>query len=85
VVVEKSGRVLRLGSIPEFVGESADSIAALRGDIFMHHRPNNNQKGYRLDRGVRRILRYGRTAALRLLVQHCDEDDDDDDYFLSIS
>jgi hypothetical protein len=26
---------------------------------------------------------YGRTAALRLLVQPCDEDDDDDDYFLS--
>jgi hypothetical protein len=23
--------------------------------------------------------RYGRTAALRLLVQPCDEDDDDDD------
>jgi hypothetical protein len=25
--------------------------------------------------------RYGRTAALRLLVQPCDEDDDDDDYY----
>jgi hypothetical protein len=37
-----------------------------------------------------RSRRYGRTAALRLLVQPCDEDDDDDDdddgdYFLSIS
>jgi hypothetical protein len=31
-----------------------------------------------------RSRRYGRTAALRLLVQPCDEDDDDDDYFLSI-
>jgi hypothetical protein len=29
--------------------------------------------------------RYGRTAALRLLVQPYDEDDDDDDYFLSFS
>jgi hypothetical protein len=30
---------------------------------------------------------YRRTAALRLLVQPCDEDydDDDDDYFLSFS
>jgi hypothetical protein len=28
-----------------------------------------------------RSRRYGRTAALRLLVQACDEDDDDDDYF----
>jgi hypothetical protein len=28
---------------------------------------------------------YGRTTALRLLVQPCDEDDDDDDYFLSFS
>jgi hypothetical protein len=27
----------------------------------------------------------GRTAALRLLVQPCDEADDDDDYFLSFS
>jgi hypothetical protein len=27
--------------------------------------------------------RYGRTAALRLLVQPCDEDDDDYCYFLS--
>jgi hypothetical protein len=25
--------------------------------------------------------RYGRTAALRLIVQPCDEDDDDDYYF----
>jgi hypothetical protein len=32
-----------------------------------------------------RSRRYGRTAALRLLVQSCDEDDDDDDYFLSFS
>jgi hypothetical protein len=33
-----------------------------------------------------RSRRYGRTAALRLLVRPCDEDDeDDDDYFLSIS
>jgi hypothetical protein len=32
-----------------------------------------------------RSRRYGRIAALRLLVQPCDEDDDDDDYFLSIS
>jgi hypothetical protein len=31
-----------------------------------------------------RSRRYGRTAALRLLVQPCDEDDDDDYYFLSI-
>jgi hypothetical protein len=30
-----------------------------------------------------RSRRYGRTAALRLLVQPCDEDDDDDYYFLS--
>jgi hypothetical protein len=30
--------------------------------------------------------RYGRTAALRLLVQPCDDDDDADDYyFLSFS
>jgi hypothetical protein len=28
-----------------------------------------------------RSRRYGRTAALRLLVKPCDEDDDDDDYF----
>jgi hypothetical protein len=28
-----------------------------------------------------RSRRYGRTAALRLLVQPCDEDDDNDDYF----
>jgi hypothetical protein len=28
-----------------------------------------------------RSRRYGRTAALRLSVQPCDEDDDDDDYF----
>jgi hypothetical protein len=28
-----------------------------------------------------RSRRYGRTAALRLLVQPCDEDDDDDDYY----
>jgi hypothetical protein len=32
-----------------------------------------------------RSRRYGRTAALRLLVQPCDEDEDDDDYFLSFS
>jgi hypothetical protein len=32
-----------------------------------------------------RSRRYGRTAAVRLLVQPCDEDDDDDDYFLSLS
>jgi hypothetical protein len=36
-----------------------------------------------------RSRRYGRTAALRFLVQPCDEDGDDDDdddyYFLSIS
>jgi hypothetical protein len=31
-----------------------------------------------------RSRRYGRTAALRLIVQPCDEDADDD-YFLSIS
>jgi hypothetical protein len=30
-----------------------------------------------------RSRRYGRTAALRLLVQPCDEDGDDDYYFLS--
>jgi hypothetical protein len=29
-----------------------------------------------------RSRRYGRTAALRLLVQPCDEDDDDDDLFV---
>jgi hypothetical protein len=29
--------------------------------------------------------RYGRTAALRLIVQPYDEDDDDDYYFLSFS
>jgi hypothetical protein len=28
-----------------------------------------------------RSRRYGRTAALRLLVQPCDEDEDDDYYF----
>jgi hypothetical protein len=28
---------------------------------------------------------YGRTAALRLIVQPYDEDEDDDDYFLSFS
>jgi hypothetical protein len=28
-----------------------------------------------------RRRRYGRTAALRLTVQHCDEGDDDDYYF----
>jgi hypothetical protein len=28
-----------------------------------------------------RSRRYGRTAALRLIVQPCDEDDDDDDYY----
>jgi hypothetical protein len=28
--------------------------------------------------------RYGRTAAMRLIVQPCDEDEDDD-YFLSFS
>jgi hypothetical protein len=32
-----------------------------------------------------RSRRYGRTAALRLIVQPCDEDDDDDYYFLSFS
>jgi hypothetical protein len=32
-----------------------------------------------------RSRRYGRTAALRLLVQPYDEDDDDDYYFLSFS
>jgi hypothetical protein len=32
-----------------------------------------------------RSRRYGRTAALRLLVQPCDEDEDDDYYFLSFS
>jgi hypothetical protein len=35
-----------------------------------------------------RSRRYGRTAAMRLLVQPCDEDDDHDDddyYFLSFS
>jgi hypothetical protein len=31
-----------------------------------------------------RSRRYGRTAALRLLVQPCDEDDDDDYYFFVI-
>jgi hypothetical protein len=31
-----------------------------------------------------RSRRYGRTAALRLIVQPCDEDEDDD-YFLSFS
>jgi hypothetical protein len=29
-----------------------------------------------------RSRRYGRTAALRLLVQPCDEDDDDDYFFV---
>jgi hypothetical protein len=28
---------------------------------------------------------YGRTAAMRLIVQPYDDDDDDDDYFLSLS
>jgi hypothetical protein len=28
---------------------------------------------------------YGRTAAMRLLVQPYDEDENDDDYFLSFS
>jgi hypothetical protein len=28
---------------------------------------------------------YGRTAAMRLIVQPYDEDEDDDDYFLSFS
>jgi hypothetical protein len=28
-----------------------------------------------------RSRRYGRTAALRLLAQPCDEDDNDDDYY----
>jgi hypothetical protein len=32
-----------------------------------------------------RSRRYGRTAAMRLIVQPCDEDDDDDYYFLSFS
>jgi hypothetical protein len=32
-----------------------------------------------------RSRRNGRTAALRLLVQPCDEDDDDDDYFCPFS
>jgi hypothetical protein len=32
-----------------------------------------------------RSRRYGRTAALRLIVQPCDEGDNDDDYFLSFS
>jgi hypothetical protein len=32
-----------------------------------------------------RSRRYGRTAALRLLVQPYDEDEDDDYYFLSFS
>jgi hypothetical protein len=32
-----------------------------------------------------RSRRYGRTAALRLLVQPCDGCDDDDYYFLSFS
>jgi hypothetical protein len=32
-----------------------------------------------------RSRRYGRIAALRLLVQPCDVDDDDDYYFLSFS
>jgi hypothetical protein len=32
-----------------------------------------------------RSRRYGRTAALRLLVQPCDEDDDDDDYYYLLS
>jgi hypothetical protein len=52
------------------------------------------ERRYPLDRGMGELLfsgegprsrRYGRTAALRLLVQPCDEDDDDDDYFLSFS
>jgi hypothetical protein len=30
-----------------------------------------------------RSRRYGRTAALRLTVQPCDDDDDDDYYFWS--
>jgi hypothetical protein len=32
-----------------------------------------------------RSRRYGRTAALRLIVQPYDEDEDDDYYFLSFS
>jgi hypothetical protein len=32
-----------------------------------------------------RSRRYGRTAALWLIVQPYDEDDDDDDYLLSFS
>jgi hypothetical protein len=32
-----------------------------------------------------RSRRYGRTAALRLIVQHCDEGDDYYYYFLSFS
>jgi hypothetical protein len=32
-----------------------------------------------------RSRRYGRTSALRLIVQPCDEDEDDDYYFLSFS
>jgi hypothetical protein len=32
-----------------------------------------------------RSRRYGRTAAMRLIVQPCDEDGDDDYYFLSFS
>jgi hypothetical protein len=32
-----------------------------------------------------RSRRYGRTAAVTLLVQPCEEDDNDDDYFLYFS
>jgi hypothetical protein len=42
-----------------------------------------NMKFFFSDAGPR-SRRYGRTAALRLLVQPC-HDDEDDDYFLSFS
>jgi hypothetical protein len=48
--------------------------------------PMKERWGFFLSGEGPRSRRYGRTAALRLLVQPCDEDDDDDDYyFLSSS
>jgi hypothetical protein len=50
----------------------------LRGDTLVHRR-----SGFFLSDEGPRSRRYGRTAAMRLIVQPCDEDEDDDHYFWS--
>jgi hypothetical protein len=56
----------------------------LLSDLFTNNTSVNLSSFFLIYEGPR-SRRYGRTAALRLIVQPCDEDEDDDYYSLSFS